>query len=47
MGELGKVEHQTGCGVLDRLQVEFDGTSGESSPQRVTVVQMGYDKCPD
>ena len=27
MAELGKVELQAGCGVLDKLQ-EFDGTSG-------------------
>ena len=32
MGELGKVEHQAGCGILDKLQ-GFDGTSGEPSQQ--------------
>ena len=37
MGELGKVEHQAGCSILDKLQ-GFDGTRREPSQQRVTVV---------
>ena len=37
MGELGKVEHQEGCSVLDRLQ-GFDGTSMEPSQQRIAAV---------
>jgi hypothetical protein len=32
MGELGKVEHQAGCSVLDKLH-GFDGTSVEPSQQ--------------
>ena len=32
MVELGKVEHQAACSVLDKLQ-GFDGTSGEPSLQ--------------
>ena len=46
MGELGKVEHQAGSSVLDKLQ-GFDGTSREPSQQRVAVVQTGDDKCLD
>jgi hypothetical protein len=44
MGEHGKVEHQAGCGVLDKLQV-FEGTSGRPSQQRDAVVQTGEDSC--
>ena len=32
MGEPGKVEHQPGCSILDKLQ-GFDGTSGKPSQQ--------------
>ena len=46
MGELGKVEHQACCVILDKLR-EFDDKSGEPSQQRVTVVQTGDDKCLD
>jgi hypothetical protein len=46
MGELEKVEHQASYGVLDKLQ-GFDSKSGESSQQRVAVVQTGDDKCMD
>jgi hypothetical protein len=46
MGELRMVENQAGCSFLDKLQ-GFDDTSGESSQQRVTVVQVGDDKCLD
>ena len=41
-----KVENQAGCSVLDKLQ-GFDGVGGESSQQRVAVVQTGEDKCLD
>ena len=40
---LGKVEHQTSCSVLDKLQ-GFDDTSRKPSQQRVAVVQMEVDK---
>lgn len=43
MGELDKVEHQLGCGNLDKSQ-GFDGMRGE---QRIAVVQKGDDKCLD
>ena len=43
MRELGKVENQAGCCVLNKLQ-GFDGPSGEPSQQRVAVVQMGENK---
>jgi hypothetical protein len=43
MGELGKVEHQSDCRILDKLP-GFDGTSEETSQQRVAVVQTGDDK---
>jgi hypothetical protein len=46
MRGLGKVENQAGCSVLDKLQ-GFDSTSGETSQQRVAVVQTGEDKCLD
>ena len=37
MGELRKVEHQVGCGILDKLQ-GFARTSVEHSQQRDAVV---------
>ena len=37
MGQLRKVEHKAGCGIMDKLQV-FDGTRGEPSQQRVALV---------
>ena len=46
MRELGKVENQEGCCVLDKLQ-GFEGTSGKPSQQRVAVVQTGKDKSLD
>jgi hypothetical protein len=46
MGELGKVEQQAGCSILDKLQ-GFDGTSEVPSQQQVTVVHTGDDKCLD
>jgi hypothetical protein len=46
MRELGKVENQTGCSVLNKLQ-GFDGTSGEPNQEWVAVVQMGGDKYLD
>ena len=46
MGEFGKVEHQAGSSVLDKLQ-GFDGTNMEPSQQRVAVVQTGEGKCLD
>ena len=45
-GELGKVENQAGCCVLDKLH-GLDGTSGEHSQQRVAVVQTGKHMCLD
>ena len=46
MRELGKVENQAGCSILDKLH-GFNGKSGEPSQQQVAVVQMGEDKCLD
>jgi hypothetical protein len=46
MGEIGKVEHEAGCRVLDQLQ-GFDGTAGGLSKQRVAAVQEGNDTCLD
>jgi hypothetical protein len=46
MGELGKVEKQVGCGILDKLQ-RFDGISRKPSQQRVEVVWRGDDKSLD
>jgi hypothetical protein len=46
MRELGNVEHQAGCSILDKLQV-FDVTSKEPSQQRVAIVQTEEDKCLD
>jgi hypothetical protein len=46
MGDLGKVENQVGCTILDKLQ-GIDGTSGEPSQQPVVLVQTGYDTCLD
>jgi hypothetical protein len=44
--ELGKVENQVGCSVLDKL-LWFDGTSREPRRERVAVVQTRDDKCQD
>jgi hypothetical protein len=46
MGELRKVEHHAGSGILDKLQ-GFDCTSGEPSQQIVAVVETGDNKCLD
>jgi hypothetical protein len=46
VGDLGKVEQQTGCGVLDKLQ-GFNGTNREPSQQRVAVGQKEYEECLD
>jgi hypothetical protein len=46
MREHRKIENQAGCCILDKLQ-GFNGTSEESSQQRVAVVQAGEYKCLD
>jgi hypothetical protein len=46
MRELGKVENQAGCSILDKLQ-GFHGTSREPSQQRFLLVKNGDDKCLD
>lgn len=46
MGELGQVEDQPGCCILDELQ-KLDGTRRQPSQERVAVALVRDDKSLD